>query len=136
MDEHHIRLLLQHGLQLVFGLVFAFVESRRGAMRLAALSPRAVQAGLVPDMALADARGLVPSVLAALMAYSRQRPPAIAAHESRAQDAVRAATRGGHAAIELLVAARRRVRHKQQRTAVARAVVCNPELVLADDTPT
>lgn len=45
------------------GLVFAFVESRRGAMRLAALSPRAVQAGLVPDMALADARGLVPGLV-------------------------------------------------------------------------
>lgn len=75
-------------------LVAAAAEERRfeaaasdAEVRLQILSEaaEAAKAQLYSD------RQALQSVLAALMAYSRQRPPAIAAHESRAQDAVRAA---------------------------------------------
>lgn len=75
-------------------LVAAAAEERRfeaaasdAEVRLQILSEaaEAAKARLYTD------RRALQNVLAALMAYSRQRPPAIAAHESRAQDAVRAA---------------------------------------------
>ncbi|MET0546703.1 MAG: peptidoglycan DD-metalloendopeptidase family protein [Caulobacterales bacterium] len=56
-------------------------------------------------------RRALQNVLAALMLYARQRPPAIAAHESRAQDAVRAAILLG--AIEPELEARARKLAKQ-----------------------
>ena len=75
-------------------LVAAAAEERRfevaatdAEVRLQILSEaaEAAKAQLYSD------RQALQNVLGALMAYSRQRPPAIAAHESRAQDAVRAA---------------------------------------------
>ncbi|WP_245942176.1 Y-family DNA polymerase [Sphingomonas gilva] len=42
----------------------AFVEKQRGAMRIAALDPRATALGLSPGMALADARACVPDLIA------------------------------------------------------------------------
>ena len=43
---------------------FALVEKRRGAMRIAALDPRALALGLAPGMALADARARLPGLAA------------------------------------------------------------------------
>lgn len=43
---------------------FAFIEARRGAMRVAAVDPRALALGIAPGMALADARARLPELAA------------------------------------------------------------------------
>jgi len=95
-------------------LVAAAAEERRfeaaatdAEVRLQILSEaaEAAKAQLYSD------RQALQHVLGALMAYSRQRPPAIAAHESRAQDAVRAAILLG--AIEPQLQKRSRTLAKQ-----------------------
>ena len=42
---------------------FAFVEKQRGALRLAAVDPRATALGLIPSLNLADARARVPELI-------------------------------------------------------------------------